>query len=116
MGRYFRVFLCGVVVSLIACGGSDSAVVQVSAYPWPGDAEDGLSAGLEPGADVPLSEIEGAIPDPLPDPIERQTCNSGAIVEIIFENGETVTYGPCNRPGSIERLRIAISDAARRTS
>jgi hypothetical protein len=54
----------------------------------------------------PLSTVEASIPDPLPAPSwQGFMCNMGGNLEVTFADGETVSYGPCERPASIERLR-----------
>jgi hypothetical protein len=67
-----------------------------------------------PGTYVPLSRIADALPQVLPrNP--KQWCEVGATVKVTLESGTTRTYGPCNRPASIERLRIALVRAAAET-
>jgi hypothetical protein len=101
------------VFAVVGCGGDGAAVTKVSVYEWPGVPDSGIVAGTEPGSTVPLSEIVGAIPDPLPDTLESQACESGAMVRITFEDGRTLDYGPCRRPSSIEGLRNAVVAAWR---
>lgn len=106
--------LSGVVLALASCGGSDdAAVVRVSTFPWP-EGPGPVIAAIKPGlhAPVPLNDIESAIPETFPENPE-QTCNIGAKVEITFEDGRTLEYGPCNRPASIERLRLSLIRAYR---
>jgi hypothetical protein len=96
---------------LTACGGSDRpAVVKIAAFAWPEGP--GLAAATRPGPgiDVPLSKIEDVIPKTLPKN-PTQTCGIGAKVAITLADGRTVTYGPCKRPASIERLRQALISA-----
>jgi len=55
---------------------------------------------------LPLSAVEGYIPDPLPAPLwQGVTCGQGGNLDVTFQDGETVSYGPCREPISIERLR-----------
>ena len=52
----------------------------------------------------PLAEIERFIPDPLPPPLFQGLCGMGGNMVVILGNGKQVTYGPCNRPASIDHL------------
>lgn len=111
--------LAAVVVSESGCRGSEEGhVVRVATYPWP------EGPGLVVATRVPwesvtnphlsLSGIEDAIPERLPrNP--AQPCNFGAKVEITFDDGRTLEYGPCRRPASIEHLRLALIAAWRNT-
>lgn len=72
--------------------------------PAPGDGD------YVPSAYVPLAVIENLIPERLPDNPD-QTCEVGAVVEITLADGQVVTYGPCQRPAAIERLRVALIEA-----
>jgi hypothetical protein len=109
---------------LAACGGSNQPniarvstssrpVVGVSTSPWPGGrapvvAANGRSAQ---GVFVPLEQIGKAIPRELPvNP--PQDCREGAAVTIVLQGGTARTYGPCNRPASIDLLRFALVRAA----
>jgi hypothetical protein len=56
------------------------------------------------GFSRPLSEIEAFIPDPLPAALDQRGCTVGENVVITLADGRTVTYGPCYRPSSINRL------------
>lgn len=103
-----------VAMALGGCGGSDQpAVVGISTFAWPEGP--GFVAGTKPGfgSNMPLSVIKSAIPEKLPEN-PTQTCGYGAKVEVILDDGRTITYGPCNRPASIERLRLALIMAFRR--
>lgn len=97
-------------ISLVAagCGAGASSlqspVVRVSTAPWPGGPV--LAAGTRTGLAIPWA-IEDAIPRALP-PNPKQTCREGATVRITRRDGRIVTYGPCTRPASIERLRAAL--------
>jgi hypothetical protein len=52
-----------------------------------------------------LSAVKRSIPDPLPAPLwQGFMCNMGGNLEVTFEDGEEVSYGPCKRPASIDRL------------
>jgi len=101
-------------LAVAACGGSSgSAVVKVSTFPWP-EGPGPVVAAIRsvPGIYVPLSKIKAAIPKTWPKN-PPQTCRYGAKVQIALKDGRTFAYGPCNRPGSIERLRLALIKAAR---
>jgi hypothetical protein len=109
------VTLLSLVFAAVGCAGSGgSAVVRVSTSPWPeGPIGPVAAAKPEPGIYVPLEEIKGAIPKTLPKN-PKQECREGARVEMTLKNGRTLTYGPCDRPASIERLRVALIRAAER--
>jgi hypothetical protein len=68
-----------------------------------------------PASSVSLSIVEGYIPDPLPAPRwQGVACGGGGDLVVTFVDGETVSYGPCKKPASIERLRermLAVLDA-----
>jgi hypothetical protein len=51
-----------------------------------------------------LALIEAFIPDPLPAPLNQWFCRQGGDLTIVLGNGRQVTYGPCYRPASIDRL------------
>lgn len=104
-------------VGLVAtgCGSSSSVtIVRVSTFPWP-EGPVGPSAAVNsvPGIFVPLEEIKDAIPKTLPEN-PKQECHEGATVVITLKNGRALTYGPCNRPALIERLRLALVRGAER--
>ena len=111
--------LAAITLALAAggCGGSGvPAVRTVATFPWPeGPGE--VVASTEPVPEgithVPLRTIQDLIPSTLPaNPM--QTCGIGAMVKVTLANGEVLTYGPCDRPPSIERLREALIEASRR--
>ncbi len=52
----------------------------------------------------PLTPADRFIPDPLPAPLFQWLCNRGGNMVIILGNGKQMTYGPCYRPASIDRL------------
>jgi hypothetical protein len=59
-----------------------------------------------PQGSLPLTAVEASIPNPLPAPSwQGFTCGMGGNLEVTFADGETVSYGPCKKPTSIERLR-----------
>ena len=59
-----------------------------------------------PASSVPLSAVEADVPDPLPAPRwQGVACRMGGNLEVTFVDGKTVSYGPCRKPASIERLR-----------
>lgn len=103
----------GIVVWLITrqTGGLDVRnridVVRVAIVPIP----EGITAPVfsrdARAGEKQLALVFDAIPDPLPAVIP-QTCSVGVNIEIFFADGTVVTYGPCRRPASIERLREAI--------
>ena len=52
----------------------------------------------------PLASIQRFIPDPLPAPLNQWSCGMGGDLVVTFADGKRVTYGPCHRPASIDRL------------
>ena len=62
-----------------------------------------------PASSVPLSAVEAYVPDPLPAPRwQGIACRMGGNLDVTFVDGGTVSYGPCKKPASIERLREAM--------
>lgn len=56
-----------------------------------------------------LSLLRSYIPDPLPAPVyQGPTCHLGGNLVITFDDGFRLTYGPCRRPRSINRLWAAV--------
>jgi hypothetical protein len=103
------------VAALAATGfaSSGTQVVKVSTFPWPeGPGPVVAAAKPMPGIYVPLRKIERFIPTTLPTN-PRQSCNYGAKVQLTLRSGRVLTYGPCKRPASIERLRLALIKASR---
>ncbi len=52
----------------------------------------------------PLRRIERFVPSPLPAPLDQGGCTIGGDLVVTFADGKQVTYGPCHRPASIDRL------------
>jgi hypothetical protein len=58
-----------------------------------------------PDSSLPLSAVVEYIPDPLPAPRwQGVACDIGGDLVVKFADGETVSYGPCKKPMSIQRL------------
>lgn len=56
-----------------------------------------------------LGLVEPYIPDPLPLPSDQPNdCEIGGNMVVTFLDGTTLTYGPCERPASIDRLWAAM--------
>jgi len=120
-----RVAVLALLVASIAggCGGAKPSVVSVAAYPWPEVRGPLLLIGRahDDGALLPLAVTADVVPKQLPDPLEqpktprlaRDCPQGGAVVEIATSDGRTVRYGPCRRPDSIERLRLAMAASYR---
>lgn len=102
------------VLALAGCGGSSrSQVVKVATFPWPeGPGPVVAVAKPKSRAYVPLRQIERFIPKTLPTN-PQQSCKGGAKVQITLRSGRVISYGPCKRPASIERLRLALIKASR---
>jgi hypothetical protein len=44
-----------------------------------------------------------ALPYELPDPLDQSNdCHDGAVITLTLTSGETIAYGPCNRPAVID--------------
>jgi hypothetical protein len=112
--RRHPVVLAVSLLLLVGCGGENgSDVVKVATFPWPKGPGPVIAAQQPvPGIYVPLDRIRDAIPKALPKNA-TQGCRFGAIVEVTLRNGRILRYGPCDRPASIERLRLTLIRAAR---
>jgi hypothetical protein len=87
-------------VRLAANGG----VVEIDIQPIPEGPGVGLQRRPQNSAFQPLSKIERYIPNPLPPPLFQWNCTLGGDLVVSLGNGKQVTYGPCLRPKSIDRL------------
>jgi hypothetical protein len=86
----------------------------VTTSPWPGGPAGPVAARRHvSGVYVPIAEIKDAIPATLPTN-PKQQCHEGATVEMTLDDDRVLTYGPCDRPAAIERLRVALIRAAER--
>ena len=57
----------------------------------------------------PLDAVERYMPAPFPAPLEQPSnCDFGGNLVVTFADGFTRTYGPCERPDSINRLWAAM--------
>jgi hypothetical protein len=104
----------GLVASIlvVACGATERPKVAGVSIVAPPVAADAPTASAAPDANsFPLAAIASALPKTLP-PNPRQGCNIGPLVRIELTRGATRSYGPCSRPASIERLRLAFVKAA----
>lgn len=61
------------------------------------------------GGVLPLGPIERFIPDPLPAPMFQWLCRRGGDMIITLGDGTKISYGPCYRPASINRLWTSLS-------
>jgi hypothetical protein len=51
------------------------------------------------------SQIEAAIPDPVPGPeLQPMGCSDGGDLIVHLRDGRDITYGPCRHPASIRAL------------
>lgn len=97
---------------LAGCGGSARPdVVRIETFPVPEGPGLLVAAATAARGVVPLSAIESAIPRSLP-ANPPQTCKFGPSVQVTLAGGRVMTYGPCERPPAIERLRHALLRAA----
>ena len=84
---------------------SNGGVVEVDLLPVPeGPSVSFKRVATTVGGTVPLGPADQFIPDPLPPPLFQWLCNRGGNMVVILGSGKQVTYGPCFRPGSINRL------------
>jgi hypothetical protein len=61
----------------------------------------------------PLSMVAAAIPVPLPGPgVQPFGCGAGGDLIVTLNDGHVITYGPCRRPASIDRLWAVMLNAA----
>jgi hypothetical protein len=104
--RYAVVALA--LLALSGCGGrSRPTIVRVTVAPGPEGPQSIVAAAkLGPGVRVRLDAIRDALPARLP-ANPRQRCVFGPVVTVTLTTG-VVSYGPCVRPASIERLRHAL--------
>jgi hypothetical protein len=114
--RCTRVLAAGLVTTsvVVACGVTEPPKVARVSIVAPHVAADAPTASAAPDANsFPLAAIASALPKTLP-PNPRQACNIGPLVRIELTRGTTRSYGPCTRPASIERLRLALVKAGLR--
>jgi hypothetical protein len=53
----------------------------------------------------PLDTVREYMPDPFPTPLDQPAdCIAGGNLVVTFADGFKLTYGPCSRPTSINRL------------
>jgi len=115
-----RVFATAVVLALFAAGctsgpsqtslstDSHGAVVRLQLIPIP---EGPMGPSFERNAPAgdkwvrPLEQVQEYMPVPFPAPLEQPAgCNLGGNLVVTFADGFQLTYGPCTRPPSIDRL------------
>ncbi len=87
---------------------SHGAVVRLQLVPIP---EGPTAPSFERNAPVgdkfvrPLERVQAYIPDPFPTLLEQPAdCTVGGNLAVTFADGFRLTYGPCSRPASINRL------------
>lgn len=68
------------------------------------------------GGVIPLASVQRFIPDPLPAPEFQWICDRGSDMVITLRSGKQVTYGPCRRPASIDRLWTELVQSGPRAS
>lgn len=87
-------------------------VTEVNVRPYPEGSVVQSRATPPPGYTSPyygarFTQMLDAIGLPLPDPLPQpERCDQGSrtlVVEFLFDDGSTVSYGPCVRPPAIER-------------
>ena len=89
-------------------GASHGAVVRLQLIPIPeGPTAPSFERDAVPGDKSvrPLKSVGQYVPDPLPAPIQQpKSCSFGGNLVVTFADGFKLTYGPCKRPASINRL------------
>lgn len=84
----------------------DIQSVALDAYPE-GPPGPTFMRGERPDGELylPFEQIEQFIPDPLPKTAwQGLACGIGGNLIVTLHDGDTITYGPCRRPESIDRL------------
>jgi hypothetical protein len=104
----------GVVVAFVTFARSRSLDVHVQDIesvaidPYPeGPPGPTFTRGPRPSAAFyyPLEQLEPFIPDPLPNTAwQGLNCGMGGNLIVTLRDGDTVIYGPCRRPESINDL------------
>jgi hypothetical protein len=93
---------------------SHGAVVGLQLVPIP---EGPAAPSFERSAPVgdkfvrPLERVQAYMPDSFPTPLEQPAdCIGGGNLVVTFADGFELTYGPCTRPASINRLWAGMID------
>jgi hypothetical protein len=81
-------------------------IARLEIQPYPeGPVPDTFDRTPSGKVERPLRLVTPYIPSPLPAPLyQGPTCAFGGNLIIRFADGAQVTYGPCRRPASIDRL------------
>lgn len=80
-------------------------IQSLQLVPFPEGPNSPLFERNPSGGSVPLSTVLRFVPDPLPRPRwQGLTCGMGGDLVVTFADGTSVSYGPCKRPDSIDRL------------
>ena len=89
-------------------GGSHGAVVQLQLVPFPEGPPLPLFKSNAPAGNKfvhPLASVDKYTPVPFPAPLTQPSnCDHGGNLVVTFADGFKLTYGPCSRPSSINRL------------
>ena len=91
---------------------SDGAAVKLQILPIP---EGPIGPAFVRGASTydktvrPMDAVAQYLPVPFPSQLDQPAnCSFGGDLVATFADGTTITYGPCNRPASINRLWAAM--------
>jgi hypothetical protein len=86
---------------------ADISSLEIDPYP---EGPPGPTFSREPVAEdtslvFDMKRVEPFIPDPLPNTAwQGFTCSMGGNLIVTLLDAETITYGPCHRPASIDAL------------
>ncbi len=112
-------FVAGaLLLSLVGCtsnaadiGIPKERVVRLEIDPYPeGPPSIPFVRGDSHADTLPISRVERWIPSPLPAPLDQGSCEFGGNLLVELTDGTVVTYGPCHRPPSIDRLWTRMVD------
>ena len=91
---------------------SANRVVELRIQPVPeGPMPAMFQRSPSPGA-LAISTVLQSVPTPLPHPAWQFGCSTRGDLLVTLDDGRVITYGPCRRPASINRLWAAMMTAA----
>jgi hypothetical protein len=126
VGSLLAVVVCAVIVSTTSCareGGSNDGLQPVSVDPHDVVAIQQyiVPEGTQPPpfvnhprtsrGELPLAEIVGFLPEPLPAASRVATCGGFTALTIVLRDGRELAYGACDYPADFGSFPTAV-DAA----